>query len=293
MSQEAIGENEAVLGSSQYWNRVNRSTFFGGLMGRPSETDYHETLRAVGSRAGNAVEEIYDDLQRHKNQLSYIDSNRRNQLAKQVQGLYDVCRMTGSACSHSGECISMLALSGFFSNPFGEERAIQNAIRKMKNNSDFFPGECVELLQKAADWSISYVAGGSEKKRTFLEDISQGKGKDFLQEVVDAYKSSSDTADIRGKCGSPIGSSDYLNYIERAVFRQDVPTMRSARWGSLDYDGLLRDALESIAHQLERDLERNERENNYITDEDGKEPEIRCQRAGALRDQHRLGEQQD
>lgn len=87
MSKEAIGENGAVLGSSQYWNRVNRSTFFGGLMGRPSETNHHETLRAVGSRAGNAVEEIYDDLQRHKNQLSYIDSNRRNQLAKQVQGL--------------------------------------------------------------------------------------------------------------------------------------------------------------------------------------------------------------
>lgn len=43
--------------------------------------------------------------------------------------------------------------------------------------------------------------------------------------------------------------------------------MRSARWGSPDYDGLLKDALESIAHQLERDLERNERENNYITDD--------------------------
>ena len=80
---------------------------------------------------------------------------------------------------------------------------------------------------------------------------------------MDAYKSSSDTADTRGKCGSLIGSSDYLNYMERAVFRQDVPTMRSARWGSPDYDGLLKDALESIAHQLERDLERNERENNY------------------------------
>jgi len=46
--------------------------------------------------------------------------------------------------------------------------------------------------------------------------------------------------------------------------------MRSARWGSPDYDGLLKDALESIAHQLERDLERNERENNYITDDTAK-----------------------
>lgn len=86
MSQEAIGENEAVLGSSQYWNRVNRSTFFGGLMGRPSETNYHETLREVGGRAGDMVEEIYADLQEHKKQLSCMASDRRNLLAKQVRG---------------------------------------------------------------------------------------------------------------------------------------------------------------------------------------------------------------
>lgn len=34
-----------------------------------------------------------------------------------------------------------------------------------------------------------------------------------------------------------------------------------------DYDGALQDALERIAQQLQRDLARNERENNYITDE--------------------------
>ena len=45
MSKEATGENGAVLGSSDYWNRVNRATFFGTLMQRPSETNYHETLR--------------------------------------------------------------------------------------------------------------------------------------------------------------------------------------------------------------------------------------------------------
>ena len=196
----------------------------------------------------------------------WAESDRRNQLAKQVRGLYDVCRMAGTSCSHSSECISMLNLSGFFSNPFSDDRAIQNAIRKMKNNSDFFASECVELIQKATDWSISFAAGSNEKKRAFLEDVSQGRGKDFLQEVVDAYKSNSGTADTRGKCGYPIGSSEYVNRMERVVFRQDVPTMHSARWGSPDYDGLLKDALESIAHQLERDLERNGRENNYITD---------------------------
>ncbi|MPM27254.1 hypothetical protein SDC9_73764 [bioreactor metagenome] len=267
MSKEATGENGSILGSNEYWSRVNRDTFWGKLMRQSAETNYYETLRETGSRAGDMVEEIYNDLQEHRTQICSIESSRRNTLAKQVRGLYDVCRMSGSSCSHSGECIAMLNLSGFFSNPFSDDRAIQNAIRKIKNNSDFFTSECVDLIQKAADWSISFAAGSSEKKRAFLEEIAQGKGKDFLQEVLDSYKSSSGNADMRGKCGYPINSSEYLDRMERVVFRQDVPTMCSARWGSPDYDGLLRDALESIAHQLERDLERNERENNYITDE--------------------------
>ena len=244
--------------------------FLWGLMRRISETNYQETLREIGSRAGDMAEEIYGDLQEHKNQLRFIDSVRRNALAKQVRGPYDGCRMAGSSCSHSGECAAMPNLSGFFSNPFSDERTIQNAIRKIKNNSDFFAGECVDPIQKAADWSISFAAGSSEKKRAFLEEIAQGKGKDFLQEVLDSYKSGSGNADMRGKCGYPIGSSEYLDRMEPVVFRQEVPTMCSARWGSPNYDGLLRDALESIAHQLERDLERNERENNYITDETGR-----------------------
>ncbi|WP_312634639.1 hypothetical protein [Oscillibacter sp.] len=271
MSREAIGENGAVLGSGEYWSRVNRSTFFGGLMRRASEASYQETLRETGSRASDMVEEIHEDLQEHKTRLSSIDYGRRNALAKQVQGLYDVCRMADTSCTHSGECITMLNLSSLFGNPFSDERAIEAAIRKVKNNPDFFASECIDLIEKAADWGIAFAAGSSEKKRAFLEDVAQGKGKDFLQEVADAYQAGSDAADTRGKCGHSIGSREYLDRMERVVFRQDVPTMYSARWGSPDYDGLLKSSLESIAHQLDRDLERNERENNYITDDTAKE----------------------
>ena len=56
-------------------------------MQRPSETNYHETLREVGNRAGAAVEEIYDDLQEHINVIRNISSDRRSTLAKQVQSL--------------------------------------------------------------------------------------------------------------------------------------------------------------------------------------------------------------
>ena len=169
MSKEATGENGAVLGSSDYWNRVNRATFFGTLMQRPSETNYHETLREMGNRAGAAVEEIYDDLQEHINVIRNISFDRRSALAKQVQSLYDVCRMSGSFCSHSSDCIGILNLSSFYlpGSSFRDDRAIQTAIQKIKSGSDIFTSECLDLLQKAVDWSISFAAGGMQERLHF------------------------------------------------------------------------------------------------------------------------------
>ena len=80
--------------------------------------------------------------------------------------------------------------------------------------------------------------------------------------MLNANYSSSETADLRGNCGYSIGSREYRSYMERKVFAQDLPAMSSDA-----YDGALRDALANIAQQLQRDLARNERENNYITDE--------------------------
>ena len=79
-------------------------------MQRPSETNYHETLREVGNRDSAAVEEICDDLQEHIDSIHAISADRRGALAKQVQSLYDGCRMSGSFCSHSSECIGILFL---------------------------------------------------------------------------------------------------------------------------------------------------------------------------------------
>ena len=264
MRKEATGENGAILGSSEYWDRVNCTTFFGRLMRNASETNYQETLREVGHRAGSAVEEIYDDLQNNIKSVRAISSDRRSSLAKQVQELYDVCSMAGAFCSHSSDCIGILNLSSFYlpGTSFGDDRAIQNAIHKIKNCSDFFASECIDLIRQAADWSISFAAGSDARKNAFLKDVSQGKDLEFLRDVLSAYYSSNDTADLRGNCGYSIGSREYRDYMERKVFLQDMPAMSGD-----DYDGALRDALTSIANQLQRDLTKNERENNYITDE--------------------------
>ena len=72
MSKEAVGQNGAVLGSSDYWDRLNRSTYIGTAMQRTSEPEYFEALKRVGQRAASAIDAIYDDLQKSKKAIRNI-----------------------------------------------------------------------------------------------------------------------------------------------------------------------------------------------------------------------------
>ena len=108
-----------------------------------------------------------------------------------------------------------------------------------------------------------FLCGGRDARKTaFPQDISQGKDKEFLRDVLNTYRSNNESVDLRGRCGYSIGSREYLNYVERKVLLQDLPAIYSD-----DYDGGIKDSLEDIARQLQRDLSQNERENNYITDD--------------------------
>ena len=59
MSKEAVGQNGAVLGSSDYWDRLNRSTYIGTVMQRASETEYFEAVKQIGQRAASAIDSIF------------------------------------------------------------------------------------------------------------------------------------------------------------------------------------------------------------------------------------------
>ncbi len=269
MSKEAVGQNGAVLGSADYWERLNRSTYIGTAMQRTSETEYFEAVKLIGQRAASAIDSICSDLQKFKKTIHNISFSDRNALSRQVQALCDVCSLSATSSWHGTECLSLLSQSDFPSNNFSwfDESAVRSAIDQIKNNPDFFASECLSIVQKAADWGIESASDNDKRKAKFLEGVSQRKGRDFLRHVLEVYQDEQDTSVPVGSNGAAIGSSDYLQRIERDVFLGDLSMMYSARFGSPCYTALLKDSLDSIAHTMEQDLLRNERENNYITDE--------------------------
>ena len=269
MSKEAVGQNGAVLGSSDYWDRLNRSTYIGTAMQRTSEPEYFEALKRVGQRAASAIDAIYDDLQKSKKAIRNISFSDRNALSRQVQALSDVCALSATSSGRSTESLFLLHQSDFSSNSFSwfDESAVRSAIHQIKNNPDFFASECLNMVQKAADWGIESAADNDKRKAKFLEGVSQRKGRDFLRHVLEVYQDEQDTSMPVGSNGAAIGSGDYLQRMEHDVFLSDLSMTYSARFGAPGYTALLRDSLDSIAHTMEQDLLRNERENIYVTDE--------------------------
>ena len=267
MSKEATGQMGTIIGSDTYWSRVNHTTMFGGLMG--SKTSYQATLRQLGTKAATVIEEIYEDLSTLGSKIRYLPSSDRNALAKQVEGLYDICKMSGVSVWHNSECIHGLNLSIMspWGSSFRDERGIEKAIEFIERSR--FSGDVgMKLLQEAARWSISFAAGGDREKQEFLETVAQGNlSSRFLQDVSAEYQNRHTIQRYEGRCGYPVGSKAYMTHLESKVFGTGLPILICAASGNPDYEKLIKDALNSVADQLSRDLDNAIRENDYITDE--------------------------
>ena len=181
-----------------------------------------------------------------------------------MEGLYDICKMSGVTVWHNSECVQGLNLSMMspWTRNFRDERGIEKAIAII-NKSRFSGSEAVDLLKDAAKWSIDSAAGRDAKKREFLEAVAQGSiSSRFLEDVAEEYQNQSSRQSYEGKCGHTVGSRSYMEHMEAQVFGTVV-----SGFGNPDYERFLRDALRSVADQLERDLDNAIRENDYITDE--------------------------
>ena len=67
---------------------------------------------------------------------------------------------------------------------------------------------------------------------------------------MEEYQNRTNRPSYAGSCGHAVGSRAYLNYMESKVFGATV-----SGFFTPDYERLLKDALKSIADQLERDLD--------------------------------------
>ncbi|MBQ3557160.1 MAG: hypothetical protein IJA11_05135 [Oscillospiraceae bacterium] len=262
MSKEASSWSGTILGSSDYWEKLNHDTLFSDVTTR--RPDYRMALTRLGHRASNAIDAIYNDLNELAGKIRFLPSEDRNALAKQVQSLYDVCKMGGVSAHRADDCIQGLSLS--FMSPWSRDipdpRAVEKAIEAIKL-SPFSTRDRVALLLEAGHWGVNSAAGRDEKTRLLLQTIADlDHSSSFLTSVAEEYQQQTDPPRHEGRCGYEVGSHAYREHFEEQIFGRTL----SGMFGTADYAALLREDLNSIARQLEHDLDDAQREGDYITD---------------------------
>ena len=262
MSKEASSWGGTILGSSAYWEKLNRDTLFSDVTTR--RPDYRMSLTRLGHRANDAIDAIYNDLNELAGKIRFLPSGDRNALAKQVQALYDVCKMSGVSARRADDCIQ--GLSPSFMSPWSrnipDPRAVEKAIEAIKL-SPFSTRDRVALLLEAGHWGINSAAGRDEKTRLLLQAIADlDHSSNFLTCVAEEYQQQTDSPRYKGRCGHEVGSRAYREHFEEQVFGRTL----SGMFGTADYTARLRENLNSIVRQLEHDLDNAQREGDYITD---------------------------
>ncbi len=150
-----------------------------------------------------------------------------------------------------------------------DEAAARRA-KEMNSFSDYKPGSATESSRRSVDEAAAIAEAQKAQvdpmyhekidrlldvyARKLAENINKSHARDFLRHVLEVYQDEQDTSIPVGSNGAAIGSSDYLQRIERDVFHSDLSMMYSARFGSPDYTALLRDSLDEISNTLLQDL---------------------------------------
>lgn len=283
MSIAAIGNCGRIIGTASYFDQIRCNTFLRNIPFH-RDCEFWNTARLLAERADNSISNVYDDLSRINHAISSMSDTNRDNLIKQIRSLDDVCRLGGSMCGRSGTCIHMLeSISRAVRFSFFTERELDESIQKIKNNWEFSEAEAIAMVENASEWGISWAADGNEKKQSFLLDIEDGKGLNYLKEVLSAYQCNNASMDMQGHNGYTIGSPAYMEAIESAVFGCTIPAAYSAGWANPQYAELLQNAFKEIADTVINDLENALRINSYMTDENADRTRI------VLKDLERCG----
>lgn len=272
MSKESVGRNGYLLGTEIYFKKLNQSFDLDDVVDISQGYRYYDGLRELASNISSLLSTIYSDVRRNAKIMPYIEERDRKETAELAIGLGEVCRSWGSSNSDAERIVSIVTLSASESRKKSSEsvRNIARSAKKIKNESysGVSSSEKVRLVEKAISSGIERASGNDNEKLAYLQDVEQGNGSNFLEDVLQYYDYINKTSSYSGRNGRGICSSDYNRWIENEAFESGFP--KSFSYGySKKYAPEIKKMLQEICDELEDDLKDAEREKDYIRDENG------------------------
>lgn len=111
MSQELVGSCGAVLGSSDYFQKINQGAIFTPFMTSQDGYYYSFAVGQLCSRCAAVIDEICSDLRSSVPSLSRIPGEHRDNLEKLIANLEETSSFMSPAFTSAGECRALLTMA--------------------------------------------------------------------------------------------------------------------------------------------------------------------------------------
>lgn len=261
MSQEAKGRNNQVLGTKEYFKRLNEANKIAALMNDSGKYDYYNTMRLLYEKIQHCLGEISSDLDSNAKSLPFINSDKRKKAVNFVKSLESVCQIIGMSCNKASDCTYMLDL-----NDSRTALKTNTSISKLEDacriviNGGKTPVSSYErkdILEKAVKSGMSWATGGEGRKMSYLVEILSGHREPFLIDVWNMLCYHNNGA--KGKCGYEICSDSYLQYHEKEIFGSGLSIYNKS-----GYENQIKSCFKGIVHDIEKDVDDSKSANNYI-----------------------------
>lgn len=112
MSQELVGACGAVVGSEDYFQRINQGTIVAPFMISSSGYQYYSAVGQLGARCVSVLDEIYSDLQSAGALLSELSPERKSNLHQFISNLDEAANFVSPAFTCASGCRSILEQGG-------------------------------------------------------------------------------------------------------------------------------------------------------------------------------------
>ena len=270
MSNQANGMNGELIGSKDYFKKINKDNFINAIMEKKEPSDYYGALCSLCERIVDTFEEVYSDLQRHEQVVKFIPDSDRANLTSILLGMYDICRLMKWSAGKCEACISILKLDtyGTRMNSNATQREFDEAYKLVIDGGrfDLSRGDRMDAIRKATEDSIEYVGRNDSRTLEFLNQVAKGQGREFFGDIWLKLLFKDNPKNFTGKCGRVICSKEYIDHIEKHIFETDIPNYYMRSNGDRAYEKLITDSLKEIIDIIQRDLEQSIKDNEYLLD---------------------------
>lgn len=252
------GSNGLAVGSPEYFQKLNERNFAGSLLSDLKKYNYYDMLCLTAKNGIETIEEMYQDLKKNSAVMSYISKDNRNLTIKFILGVCDLCKIVGKETSRTNSCIKVLSLSDWSTarKSKASDREIDDAIKIIKNGGTTKrnSSDRLSIIQKAVEYNESTAVRNDAQRAAYLKEVTKGKSKEFLSDVLVKFKYQNRPNDYKGRCGKVICSKEYLDHMEKRIFGKDIPNYYLQSGGDRAYDVNLKNALHHITDTIAKDL---------------------------------------